>query len=217
MSGHGEELRAAIVRPAERKERIAAAAHDPRHRGEGLGVVDRGRLAVEAVARGKRRLEARKAFLALERLEERGFLAADIGAVAGNRIELVAELRAEDVLAHIPGVVGFLQRLLELLVGFPDFAVDVVVAGARAHCITRDHHTLDHQVRVVAQEIAVLAGAGLAFVRIAHHVLRALELSRHERPLEPGREAGAAAAAKRGFLEIRNDVFRGNLLAQELL
>src|SRR5687767_15548310 len=40
--------------------------------------VDGGGLAVEAEACGERRLEARHAFLALERLEQPGLLAADI-------------------------------------------------------------------------------------------------------------------------------------------
>src|SRR6185503_12827616 len=98
MSRHREELGAAVVRLAEREKGVGAVRQDPGHRGEGLGGVDRGRLAVEAVARRERRLEARLALLALERLEQRGLLAADVGAVTRVRVHLVAEVRAEDVL-----------------------------------------------------------------------------------------------------------------------
>jgi hypothetical protein len=73
------------------QEGLAAIAHDPGHRGEGLGVVDRGRLAVQAEAGRERRLEARLALLALDRLEQRGFFAADVGAVAVVRVQLEAE------------------------------------------------------------------------------------------------------------------------------
>src|SRR5687767_15277499 len=97
MPGHRKELGAAVIRPAEREEGFAAVAHDPRHRGEGLGVVDGGGLAVEAVARREWRLEARLAFLALERFQERRFLAANVRAVAGHGVELVAETGPEDV------------------------------------------------------------------------------------------------------------------------
>ncbi len=100
-----EDLRAAVVRPAEIEERLAAVADDPRHRGERLGVVDRRRLAVEAEARRERRLEARLALLAFERLEQRRLLAADVGAVAVVVEEVEAEVRAQDVVAEESGVV----------------------------------------------------------------------------------------------------------------
>ena len=57
-------------------------AQDRRHGGEALGVVDRRRRAVQAEVRRKRRLEARLARLALERVEQRRLFAADVGARA---------------------------------------------------------------------------------------------------------------------------------------
>ena len=104
VAGHREELRAAVVRPAEIEERVAAVADDPRHRGERLGVVDRRRLAVETEARRERRLEARLALLAFERLEERRLLAADVRAVAVMVEEMEAEAGAEDVVAEQAGL-----------------------------------------------------------------------------------------------------------------
>jgi hypothetical protein len=64
------------------EEGLAAHVDDEGNRGEGLGVVDGGRLAVEAEVGRERRLEARLALLAFDRLEQRGFLAADVGAPA---------------------------------------------------------------------------------------------------------------------------------------
>ncbi len=217
VAGDREELGAAVVRPAEREERVAAVAHDPGHRRERLGVVDGRRLAIEPVARRKGRLEARLALLALERVEERGLFTADVGAVAGVGVKLEAVARAEDVLADIARGARFGQRLLELLVGRPYLAVDVVVAGGRAHGVAGDHHAFDHRVRVVAQEVAILAGARLALVRIAHDVFRARELARHERPLEPGRKAGAATATQAGFLQVVDERRRVDLVAEQLL
>jgi hypothetical protein len=130
-------------------------------------------------------------------------------------VELEAVARAEDVGAEIAGGARLGERLLELLVDFPDLAVDVVVAGGGVHRVAGDDHALDHRVRVVAQQIAVLAGAGLAFVGIAHDVLRAGELARHERPLEPGGEAGAAAAAQARFLQVVDQLGRVELLLQD--
>jgi hypothetical protein len=127
------------------------------------------------------------------------------------------KIRAQDVLADIPGRVRFLQRLLELLVHLPDLAVDVVVARRRTHRVAGDDHSLDHRMRVVAQQVAVLARAGLAFVRVAHDVLRAGELLGHERPLQPGGKARAPAPAQRGLLELGDQIFGFQFFLQDPL
>jgi len=72
---------------------------DPGHRGKGFGIVDRRRLAIEAEARGKRRLESRQTLLAFERLQQRGLLAADVGAVTVMVVQFERKSAAEDVLA----------------------------------------------------------------------------------------------------------------------
>ena len=86
MARNGKQLGAAVVGLAQREEGFAAVVDDPGHRGESLGVVDGGGLAVQAVARRERRLEARLALLALDRLEQAGLLAADVGAPAVHRV-----------------------------------------------------------------------------------------------------------------------------------
>ena len=93
VADHREDLRAAVVRLADRQVRRAAVADDPRHRGEGLGVVDRRGLAIDAEAGRERRLEARLALLAFQRFEQRGFFAADVGAEAVEGMQLEAEAR----------------------------------------------------------------------------------------------------------------------------
>jgi hypothetical protein len=69
-------------------------------------------------------------------------------------------------------------------------------------------------MRVVAQDIAVLARARLALIGVADHVLRARELARHERPLEAGGEPGAAAPAQRGLLQLRDEILGLYLFTQ---
>src|SRR5258706_560819 len=88
VAGDRKDLRAAVVRPPQRDECICAMVDDPGHRSEGFRVVDGGRLAVQAEARRERRLEPRQALFAFGRLEQRRFLAADVGAVAVVRVEL---------------------------------------------------------------------------------------------------------------------------------
>src|SRR3546814_7991571 len=91
-----------------------------------------------------------------------------------------------------------------------DWSSDVcssdLVAGGGAHRETGDEAALQQAVRVVAQDLAVLAGARLRLVGVDHQVGRAVAaVLRHEGPLEAGREAGAAAPAQAGVLDLLDD------------
>src|SRR6266571_2913322 len=55
-----------------------------------------------------------------------------------------------------------------------------IAAYADAHRVGGNRHAFDDDMRVVAQDVAVLEGARLAFVGVAHEVFRAGELARHE-------------------------------------
>jgi hypothetical protein len=61
-------------------------------------------------------------------------------------------------------------------------------------------------MRVVAQDIAILEGARLAFVGIADDVLVARESPRHEAPLQAGRKTRAATAAQNRLLDFGDDL-----------
>ena len=61
-------------------------------------------------------------------------------------------------------------------------------------------------MRIVTHDLAVLAGAGLRFVGIDHKVVGPLaHLLGHERPLEAGREAGAAPPPQARCLDLVDD------------
>src|SRR6266568_1407840 len=69
---------------------------DPRDRGEGLGVVDRRRLAVQTITRRERRLVPRHPLLAFQRFKECRFFAADVRAVAVMVVQMEREAAAQD-------------------------------------------------------------------------------------------------------------------------
>jgi len=77
-------------------------------------------------------------------------------------MEFERKATAQDVPAEIAGGARFLERLLESVVNIPDLAVDIVVAGRASGRVGGDRHALDHDVRVVAQDVAVLERARLA-------------------------------------------------------
>ena len=218
VAGHGEQLDAAVVGDAEIGEPLTAVAHDGRHRGQGFGVVDRGRTAVQTEVGRERRLEAGLALLALEGFEQGRFLAADVGAGAEGRIQIEIDAAAEDVAAQIAGFVGFLHRLIEALVGLVhELAAHVVVTDGSADAVAGDDHALDQGVGIEAQDIAILAGARLRFVGVADDVFLPGGVARHEAPLQAGGETGAAATAQAGGLDLLDHLLRGQFFVDDLL
>ena len=206
MAGDAEQLGADIVGPADAGEPRRAAPQDVGRHRDRLDIVDGGRAAVEADVRRERRLQPRLALLAFEAFEQRGLLAADIGAGAVGDVEI--ERPAVDiVLADQLGLIGLIDRGLQVLALADELAAHIDVAGMRAHREAREQAALDQEMRVVPHDLAVLAGAGLGLVGIDHEIARPAVLGflRHERPFQAGREARAAAAAQARGLHLVDD------------
>ena len=94
-------------------------------------------------------------------------------------------------------VIGLVDRGLQHLALADELAADIDVGDVRPHGEGGQERALDEKMRIVAHDVPVLAGAGLRFIGIDDEIVRAaVGLLRHERPFEPRREAGAAAAAQ---------------------
>ena len=154
-------------------ERLAAAEHDERHVGQRLDVVDDGRLPEQADLDRERRLVARLAALALDRFEERGLLAADVGAGTAPQLDVEGEAGAQDVRTEETRLAGASDRVGDPSLGVGVLAADVEVALARAGGEGRDRHRLDSGERVALEEDPVLERARLGFVGVADEVVRA--------------------------------------------
>ena len=113
VTAAAEQPGAGALLGAERLEPGAAALDDVRKVGERLDVVDHRGLAVQALDRRERRLEPGLAAVALERVDERGLLAADVGAGATVDDDVAAEAAAVDVVADVPGGARLLDAALE--------------------------------------------------------------------------------------------------------
>src|SRR6185312_5693048 len=92
VTGHREDLGAAVVGLAQVREPLATVQDDAGGGGEGLGVIHRGRTAEGAEVGRERRLEARLALLAFQRLQECGLLATYIS--AGAEVVVQVEVHA---------------------------------------------------------------------------------------------------------------------------
>src|SRR3982074_2511181 len=95
--------RAARAAHAEIGVSFGAAGEDEGDRRERQHVVDHGGLAEQALVRGQRRLGADDAAAAFEAFQQRGFLAADIGAGADADFKIEALAGAADARAEICG------------------------------------------------------------------------------------------------------------------
>src|SRR6266702_5835770 len=206
MAGDAEQLGADIVRTADAGEPGRTTAQDVRSNGNGLDVVDGGRAAVQADIGRERRLQPRLALLALEAFEQRGFLAADIGAGAVRDVD-VERPAIDVVLADQLGLIGLVDRGLEMLALADEFAADIDVAGVRVHRAARDQAAFDQEMRIMPHDLAILAGAGLGLVGVDDEIARPAvgRFLRHERPFQAGREAGAATATQAGGLHLVDD------------
>ena len=172
---------------------------------ERLDVVDQRRALVEALVRREGRLETRVAALALERVEQRRLLAADVGARAAVDDEAAREVRVEDALARVAARVGLADG------GVEDVRLGLVLAAdvdERVPCARRegaDQHALDQLVRVLVHQLAVLEGPGLGLVRVAAQVLLGVAVGKEARLLAH-REPRASAAAEARGLELLQDL-----------
>ena len=127
-----EELGAPVVLAPERREPVRAAPQDRRRDRDRLDVGDGRRAAVEPDVGRERRLEPRLALLALERLDQRRLLAADVGAGAPVHVDVEVDPGAAGVFSQEPLGVrlgdGPLQR--EALVDVLPADVDVGRPGS---------------------------------------------------------------------------------------
>ena len=206
VAGDAVKLGADIVGAADAGEPAGAATQDVRRHRDRLDVVHGGRAAIQADIGRERRLQARLALLAFQAFEQRGFLAADIGASAVGDIELEREA-VDVVLADQSRRIGLVDRRLQVLALADEFTADIDVADMGAHRAAGNQAAFNQEMRIVPHDLAILAGAGLGLVGVDDEIARATVgiLLRHERPFHAGREARPAAAAQAGRLHFGND------------
>ena len=114
-------------------------------------------------------------------------------------VEIIAGFAG--ILAHKPRVIGLVNRGLQRFAFADVFAADVDVASVGIHREARNKAALDQRVRIMAHDLAVLAGAGLGFIGVHHQIAGAtVAFLGHEGPLQTGGEARTATAPQpRGF------------------
>src|SRR6202521_2548665 len=198
-----EKAGARRVGRAGRGKSCAAFAHDVQHVHQRLDIVDERGLAEEPGLDREWRLVARLAALSLDRVEKRGLLSADIGPRAAPDLDFEIE-------KSFGG--GLRNRVFNPMARERVFAPDVQITLLATRRESGDRHRLDNGERITLQELPVLEGPGLGFVRIAHEVMRAGGSLRHRVPLAPARKRGAATTQQPGVGQLTNHTLRTKLL-----
>ena len=108
-------------------------------------------------------------------------------------------------LSKIPVGVGLVDGAAQGAGGVHVLAADVDVARVGLDREPADRGALDELEGRLLHELLVLEGAGLALVGVADEVVRPLLLLGQAVPLDPGREARAAAPAQARGLDLVDD------------
>ena len=187
-----DELGARRGARAERLVGLGAVQGDEGDVAERLDVVDDGRLAVVAALGRERRARRDRAAEALQRRQQRGLLADHVRAGALHDLDLeVAELAA-----------GALDRLAQGRRRERVLRAHQHVAVAGADGVAGERHALEQQLRVALHQQLVDVRARVALVAVDDDRPVRVGGARGELPLGAGREAGAAAAAHVGLLDL---------------
>ena len=170
---------------------------------ERLDVVDDGGGGVETGYGGEGRLRPRLTALALERLEQRGFLSADVCAGAAMQHDRGF---SEEVLA----LAQLLERAAQDLVGLVVLAPDVDEDVRRLVRVGSDQAALEEAEGHPQHDLAVLVRARLGLVGVDDEVVRLGKLLGlgHEAPLPARREGCPATPAQVARHERLDDVVR---------
>src|SRR5579863_4505089 len=182
-------LIAAVALPPAR-----ALLDDVAHPPQRLDIVDQRRQSEQPDLERIWRLVPRQSTLALDAFEQRGFLAADIGAGAAPHMQPRPARRQFRDLARQEFARGRI------------FVADVDVDLARLDDMGADQRTLEKAMRIGLEIITVLERSGFALIAVDGHQPGAW-LAQHRAPFAPRREARAAEAAQGSMVERLEQIF----------
>ena len=156
------------------------------------------------------RLRTHHAALALDAVEQRGLLAADVGAGTNTDLDVEGLARAEHVGAEHGGSARRGDRLFHRRDRVRVLGANVDVALGRLGCETSDGHALDQDERIALHDHAVGERARVALVGVADDVLLLARRVEHGAPLDARWKTCAAAAAEARVGDGCDDVGRGH-------
>ncbi len=190
---------------ADRRVRRGAHREDGQDVDQRLDVVLGSGFAEQTLLHGEGRFRPRLSSVPLYGVEEGGLLAADVRARAAPDLDVEVVSLAEDVVAEQPARAGLPDGVLHAFQRSWVLAAQIQVALVRADRVARDRHRLHEGVRVALHDHAVLEGARLGLVGVAHEVVRPVGLRRRGLPFAAGGEGGAASPDQARVGDLADD------------
>ena len=216
VAADAQQLGPGTLRRSDALEPVDSPVEDVGDAGEGLDVVDHCRAAEESLHGRERGLDLRQAALALERAQEPGLFAADIGSGAAVHGHVEPEAGAENVFTENSSLVGLIDGFLHGEEGIVVFAPDIDVADVAVERVGGDEGAFDELVRIAFHDHPVLEGAGFAFIRVDHQVFRLVGVLGDKGPLQAAGKAGSAASPEVRILDRLGDLVGLQLLQDSL-
>ena len=170
-----------------------------------------GRFAPHALDRREGWARARFAAFALDRGDQRRFLAADKRTGAFTYFQIEREIRAEDIFAQEAELARLGDGDVQVLYRDGIFRPAINVAQACTRGVGGDNHAFQHRVRVAFEHTPVHERARVALVRVTGQVFRAVWNVPAQLPLFSSREAGTATSAQAGLHDMVNHLLRRHL------
>ena len=206
FAANPKQFGAAVFADAEGFEPVCTAIDNVWNVAQRLDVVDDGGPTPEPTHLWEGRFSPGVGSLALERVDQRGFLTADVAPSAGMDVHLQVEVRAENALAEVAAGVAFSDCIAQSLDRHQILPADKNVGNIGTDGVGGEYHALDQLVRVALHQQAVFEGTRLHFIGVADQVLVAGcagVAPRNKAPFHAGWKAGTAATAQVGIFYHR--------------
>jgi hypothetical protein len=165
-----EELGTLVALTTETSEPASSSSADSRGNSNSLDVGNSRRASEKTDGSRERRLETRLSRLALEGLDKRSLLTANVGTGTSVQVNVEVVSRVTGVLSDQTGGVGLVDGSLENSSLLDEFTTDINVGGGRVHGSARNKTSFDELVWVLSHNLTVLAGSGLTLIGVDDEV-----------------------------------------------
>ncbi len=166
------------------------------HAAECFDIIDDGWFAEQAFDGGEGGFDARPRALAFKAFDQSGFFAADVGPGTAMQDDVEVEAGAMNVPAEDPGSVAFANGSIQNAVAGAVLVSKIKIGAIGPNGVAGENDALDQLMRVLFHQVAVVEGAGFAFISVDGKVDRSWVILWKERPFKPGGKSGATSTAE---------------------
>mmetsp|Transcript_13585 Transcript_13585/g.38917 ORF Transcript_13585/g.38917 Transcript_13585/m.38917 type:complete len:207 (+) Transcript_13585:780-1400(+) len=184
VTRNSKQLRASVVFVSKGCEPRGTTSQDSWRHSDGFDVGNGGWTTKNTHPGGERGLEAWLSLPTLETFNQGSFFTTNVSTRSTVEIDIEIVPGATRILSDQPGLVRFVNSLIQHHCLVEVFATDVDVCGAGTHGVSGHQASFDQLVRIFSHNLAVLASSWFGFVSVDNQERgTAISRLRHEAPL----------------------------------